>query len=107
MAPADPAAAGGPQPKLKPEDCRHLNFAARVNVIRLEDSGTFSCEVTVHCTECDEPFRFIGVDSGFDPAKPMVSIDGLELRAPIEPEMVKKLHAMSSFVVPPALPKGN
>lgn len=83
-----------------PKDCIHENFAANVAVGRILDAGKFCADITVKCADCGEPFRFVGVDAGFDLSRPMVSIDGLELRAPIEPEIEKKLHDGARFVVP-------
>ena len=68
-------------------DCQHLNFYANVNVARIEDVSPmqFYADITVVCTDCKEPFRFIGVPAGLNPSQPMMSPDGRELRAPIEP----------------------
>jgi hypothetical protein len=35
--------------------------------------------------QCGEPFRFIGVACGVSDYRPMVSVDALELRAPLVP----------------------
>lgn len=69
-----------------PSTCRHLAFEAFVTVNRLEDTGRFSADVMIRCRDCGSPFRFLGLPSGVLTATPTVSIDGLELRAPIEPE---------------------
>lgn len=87
--------------KPAPKDCPHEDFRADVKVGRMLDSGKFIAEVTIHCTVCDEPFRFVGVPAGLNFDRPMVSIDGLELRAPIEPEIEHRLHASASFTMPP------
>lgn len=86
--------------RLNPTDCPHLNFFARVNVARLEDSGKFVADIRITCTECDEPFRFVGVAAGLRFDGPACSVDGLELRAPIEPELEKQLHDRASFQMP-------
>jgi hypothetical protein len=67
-------------------NCAHKDFSARVDVIRLEDTGRFMAEVTVHCTECKKPFQFLGVETGFNFHTPTVSIDGLKVSLPISPE---------------------
>ena len=46
---------------------------------------SYVAEVRVNCAVCDEPFRWIGVEAGMNPRKPTVSIDDLELRAPLRP----------------------
>lgn len=81
--------------------CPHMNFQAFVTVNRLEDSGQFSADIRIKCQECNEPFRFIGVPAGSSYERPMVSIDGLEMRAPIEPEIVKLIATKATFQVPP------
>jgi hypothetical protein len=86
--------------RLQPSECPHENFEAWVKVGRMLDSGKFMAEITVSCTECDEPFRFVGVEAGLNFERPMVSIDGLELHAPIEPEGAKRLHASASYTMP-------
>lgn len=87
---------------LKPSDCPHADFQASVSVHRFLDTGKFMADVLVRCARCGEPFRFVGVPSGLDFERPMCSIDGLELRAPIEPQIEAKLHAAASFHVPKA-----
>jgi hypothetical protein len=85
---------------IEPKDCPHESFQARVNVNRFEDTGRFMAEITVNCTICGEPFRFLGVPAGMSFERPMVSIDGLELRAPIEPEIEARLMTTASFQMP-------
>jgi hypothetical protein len=63
--------------------CPHLNFAANVTVNRLEDTGRFSADVTIRCTDCGEPFRFLGLPCGIDLNGATVSADGTEARLAI------------------------
>lgn len=70
--------------------CLHKNFSADVNVIRLikpddRSIASFMTEITVRCSDCDEPFRWIGVQAGMMPSHPMCSIDETTLKAPIRP----------------------
>lgn len=65
--------------------CKHMEFSAQVNVLRLEDSGIFNCDITIKCVECGEPFSFIGLPSGVDLEGAMVSIDDTEARLAIVP----------------------
>lgn len=68
--------------------CPHKNFEAVVAVARIGDGpipDAYSAGVTIKCTDCDEPFRFIGVPAGLSSNRPMVSPDETELRAPIRP----------------------
>lgn len=90
--------------KPNPKDCPHESFRANVNVGRMEDTGRFIADITVHCAVCDEPFRFMGVPAGVSFERPMASIDGLELHVPIEPEIEKRLMDRASFHMP-AIPK--
>jgi hypothetical protein len=83
-----------------PKDCQHENFDARVSVGRILDVGKFVADVTINCRDCGEPFRFVGVPAGLNYGQPMVSIDGLELRAPIEPEIEARLHEQASYHMP-------
>lgn len=70
--------------------CLHENFEAVVAVNRLTaaDDGLvtgYTADIRVHCADCGEPFRWIGVPAGMSPARPVVSIDETELRAPLRP----------------------
>lgn len=67
-------------------DCKHMNFAAKVNVARLEDSGRFMAEIRIECTECGLPFQFVGLEPGLDLNGARVSIDGLEANMAIAPK---------------------
>lgn len=86
--------------------CAHLNFAANVKVGRLTngDDGPvtgYTADVTVKCAECGLPFRFIGLGAGNHFAEPRVSIDGTELRAPIEPATHEKFQPRAAYTLPP------
>lgn len=94
----------------EPRPCEHENFRADVAVNRLLDSGMFAADVKIECTDCGEPFRFVGLPAGVSFERPMVAIDGLELRAPIEPASVKGLHALqatASFQMPATTARGR
>lgn len=70
--------------------CPHRNFGAIVDVHRLinESDGQpagYYADITVHCTDCAEPFRWTGLQAGLNPRRPMVSPDETELRAPLRP----------------------
>lgn len=73
-----------------PVDCDHMNFRAEVRVGRLTDTEggrvtSYTANVRVECAECKLPFRFMGLPAGSHPTEPRVSVDAIELRAPIEP----------------------
>ncbi|HEX8747414.1 MAG TPA: hypothetical protein VF717_09445 [Pyrinomonadaceae bacterium] len=87
---------GAPEPlpiKCSPEDCKHLNFMAQVNVARIMDEGVaetepashYFADITVSCDQCGMPFHFVGLPFGLSPHEPMASPDGLEARMPIKP----------------------
>lgn len=70
--------------------CPHENFLATVEVVRLSkvEGGPvdgYTAEIRVHCADCDEPFRWIGVRAGLKPDRPMCSVDETELRGPLRP----------------------
>jgi hypothetical protein len=86
--------------------CDHQSFAAYVGVNRLEDKREFVADVRIRCQDCDLPFRFLGTPPGVSLRRPTVSVDGLELRVPIEPETRKRM-ATSLLVEPSPLPEGE
>lgn len=71
--------------------CPHENFDAYVDVARRTKSDTdstvvgYSAEIKVNCRDCQEPFRWTGVQAGLSPARPMCSVDETELLAPLRP----------------------
>lgn len=66
--------------------CVHMNFAAKVTVARIEDTGKFMADVTIKCADCGKPFVFLGLEPGLNMHGATVSIDGLEARMAIAPE---------------------
>ena len=89
-----------PECTPKQKACPHKEFRAQVNVNRFEDTGKFLAEITVTCLRCQIPMRFIGVAAGLGWSQPTCSIDALVLNAPIEPELVRVLHAGASYEIP-------
>jgi hypothetical protein len=72
------------------KQCEHMNFRIKANVFRLtkQDGGKavrFTADIRVMCADCGHPFVWKGLPYGYSPVQPMLSIDGQELRAPIEP----------------------
>lgn len=73
--------------------CQHLNFAASVNVCRLTADTNpelvigYAADVKINCADCGMPFEFVGLPKGISAtnSKPTVSMDGMELRAPLVP----------------------
>lgn len=70
--------------------CPHGDFAAFADVGRITkvEGGpvvSYTVSLRVECTQCQEKFRFVGVQAGLRPDRPMVSVDETELRAPIRP----------------------
>lgn len=76
--------------------CLHRNFETDVKIAVVKDRGAWIAEVRIVCSDCAEPFRFVGVPAGFAYGHPRVSIDGRELRAPIEPLGSKPAIALAS-----------
>src|SRR5688572_17405045 len=83
--------------------CQHQQFSARVDVMRMEDTGRFLAEVHIHCILCELPFEFVGPPAGIAWDRPTVDITGLTLHAPIEPAAIVRLRDGASFQVPPEL----
>lgn len=88
------------------EKCLHMNFYCHCNVGRLseEEGGPvtgYHVDVTVKCSDCELLFRFIGLPAGNHYAEPHVSIDGTELRAPIEPALHQVFSPRASYQMPP------
>lgn len=65
--------------------CEHQNFAAEVDVARLETSGRFMADVRIKCADCGKPLRFIGLPVGLDLNGAAVSADGTEARLSVHP----------------------
>jgi len=63
--------------------CPHEQFEAHVDVNRLSDSGRFCADVRIHCVQCGERFRFLGLPAGLDLNGAAVSLDGTEARLAI------------------------
>lgn len=86
--------------------CAHESFHCQANVTRLssvEDGPItgYTVGIEITCTECGIPFRFIGLPAGNSFQQPMVSIDGTELRAPLEPAAHQKFHPRADYTMPP------
>jgi hypothetical protein len=70
--------------------CEHHDFAVVAEISRLTKTPDapvqgFTCDLTIHCMDCKEPFRFIGMSAGLSPREPMCSVDETEARLPIRP----------------------
>ena len=74
------------------ERCAHPQFDSQVGIGRLTDveGGPvthYTAEIRVHCADCKLPFEWIGPPLGvIDANAPVVGLDRLELRIPIEPQ---------------------
>lgn len=83
--------------ELEKGACKHEVFVADVVVGRHEEDGTFSADIKITCDQCNLPFSFIGVPFGVERTRPTSSVDGSELRAPIQPGLnteAQVVHAM-------------
>lgn len=86
--------------------CEHEEFKCNARIARLSEKEGgpitgYTAEITVHCLQCGLPFRFVGMAAGNHYAEPRVSVDGTELRAPIEPATHKKFAARAGYTMPP------
>lgn len=85
--------------------CEHMNFDCIASIGRLSevDGGPitgYTAGIKVNCRDCGMAFRFIGLQAGNHFAEPRVSVDGKELRAPIEPATHEKFQTRASYVMP-------
>ena len=80
--------------------CQHEQFDANVAVNRMEDTAKIIVDVRIHCVQCGEPFRFLGVRAGIAWTHPTCSIDETELHVPIEAEGNKRLQTTARFQMP-------
>lgn len=84
--------------------CEHEDFSAHVAVTRIEDRpNCYQADVRIECSQCGEKFRFLGLRHGLSFTQPMLSADGLELRAPIEPQGVPRIATKATFHMPKPL----
>lgn len=88
------------------ESCAHNSFRCTAKIGRLSrhEGGPitgYTADVSIACAECGLPFRFIGLSAGNHYHEPRVSIDGTELRAPIEPAEHALFAARASYSMPP------
>jgi hypothetical protein len=65
--------------------CPHLNFSARVEVNRIEDTGRFMADISISCSDCGLPFSFKGLPQGLDVEGATVSPGGTEGRFALAP----------------------
>lgn len=88
------------------EKCDHMSFVCRADIGRMSEveggpiTG-YTAEIQVKCAQCNLAFRFVGLPAGNHFAEPRVSLDGLELRAPLEPATHAKFVPTASYVLPP------
>jgi hypothetical protein len=70
--------------------CPHEDFEVWAEVNRLSSTeggpvDAFAADIKINCANCGESFRWIGLEAGLMPSRPMVSVDETQLRAPIRP----------------------
>lgn len=74
------------------ERCKHMSFAAKVQVARLEDVGRFLAEIRINCAECGKAFEFQGLQPGVDTGGAMCSVDQQEAVIAITPAGERPNH---------------
>jgi len=71
--------------------CPHEDFNASVEVNRLTERegdtepDAYSADIKVWCAACGENFRWVGLQAGLMPSRPMCSIDETIMCAPLRP----------------------
>ena len=88
-------------------ECLHNNFTCKAAVKRLTDSEGgpvtgYTADIEINCADCGIPFRFTGLPAGSHYYKPRVSVDGTELRAPIEPANHEIFYPSPKYTARPA-----
>ncbi len=72
--------------------CSHQNFKVSADINRITqkegdlDPSAFMADIRLECVDCGTPFEWIGVPMGLSFVRPNVSVDCLELRAPVKPK---------------------
>jgi hypothetical protein len=75
---------------MSQETCEHKEFAASVKVERIEDIGRFAADITINCSECGEPFRFLGLPIG-------LNLNGATVSFDLVKEQYKIIHGVQGF----------
>jgi hypothetical protein len=81
--------------------CLHEDFDARVEVTRIANDPTrppdaYMADIEIKCAVCGERFYWPGLAAGMNYNRPMVSVNGFQLRAPIRPDSTDReltIHA--------------
>jgi hypothetical protein len=80
--------------------CDHLLFRANVNVTRMEETGTYSADISINCHQCGMSFDFVGAPVGcVDHYRPITNLAGNELRVPIVPQGQKQKPGLPCIAV--------
>lgn len=66
-------------------ECEHEEFDCVATVVRMPESGNFMLEVTVTCSQCQIPFKFLGLKPGLDLNGTGCSLSLTEARLAISP----------------------
>lgn len=70
--------------------CFHEHVALEYRCSRLAEPGepvpTLMLDIKLTCSACGMPFRWMGLSKGVSFTSPSTSMDGLELREPVQPE---------------------
>lgn len=80
-----------------PRTCTHEAFGCACAVTFIEDRKCWNADIKIACTQCGEPFKFLGLPAGLSFLSPRVSITADALRAPIAPMGKPELAATASF----------
>ena len=71
--------------KAKQRTCQHEGFHANVAVNRIEDKGEFCADIRIACSQCGQPFMFLGLPPGLKQGGASCNITGEEAHLYIEP----------------------
>ena len=86
-------------------NCEHKDFGAMVNIHPIAQDeqeqkvAYYAIEVRFSCRDCGKPLEWVGLPVGLSAYRPSVSLDGLELRAPMVAQGEKVPDGLPSFTV--------
>lgn len=88
------------------ETCPHMNHSVFASVGRIQKSDlepetivAYTADIKIQCRDCGQPYEFLGLPNGMSFYQPTVSIDGLELRAPLAIPGTRPPEGMAGFSV--------
>lgn len=89
--------------------CSHINFSATLKVHRVvtqepaqgqePEIAAYIAEIRVQCSDCGNPFEWVGFPIGCASEEARVDISGQQLYAPLKPQGVEQMKGFGGFKV--------